>query len=159
MVRNRAVKEKSWLPGCLFGVLAQRDFPRPGLPSAAEESDTFGEDLRIGLEAGLVSPVGSGRGFCPSVIKMLIYEYRCTFLTKHRSRHSMTSQTNRQGRSEMKATLMSHIAFCVRDIDKSLAFYRDVLGMEVVFDQVQDTTSGSLPNVYKMVVKPAGRCT
>lgn len=49
----------------------------------------------------------------------------------------------------MKATGMSHIAFCVRDIDKSLAFYRDVLGMEVVFDQVQDTTNGTLPTVYQ----------
>ena len=49
----------------------------------------------------------------------------------------------------MDATGISHIAVCVRDLDKSLAFYRDILGMEVVFDQVQDTTSGGLPHVYQ----------
>ena len=49
----------------------------------------------------------------------------------------------------MDATGISHIAVCVRDLDKSLAFYRDILGMEVVFDQVQDTTTGGLPHVYK----------
>ena len=49
----------------------------------------------------------------------------------------------------MNATMMSHIAFCVKDIDQSLAFYRDILGMEVVFDQVQDTTGGTRPNVYQ----------
>ena len=51
----------------------------------------------------------------------------------------------------MDATGISHIAVCVRDLDKSLAFYRDILGMEVVFDQVQDTTTGGLPHVYKQV--------
>ena len=49
----------------------------------------------------------------------------------------------------MEASAVSHIAFCVRDIEKSLGFYRDILGMEVVFEQVQDTTQGGLPNVYK----------
>ncbi len=49
----------------------------------------------------------------------------------------------------MDATGISHIAVCVRDLDKSLAFYRDILGMEVVFDQVQDTTTGGLPHVYQ----------
>ena len=49
----------------------------------------------------------------------------------------------------MDASGISHIAFCVRDLDKSLSFYRDILGMEVVFDQVQDTTSGGLPHVYQ----------
>ena len=49
----------------------------------------------------------------------------------------------------MEASSISHIAFCVRDVEKSLAFYRDVLGMKVTFDQLQDTTSGSLPNVYQ----------
>ena len=51
----------------------------------------------------------------------------------------------------MNATGISHIAVCVRDLDKSLAFYRDILGMEVVFDQVQDTTTGGLPHVYQHV--------
>ncbi len=49
----------------------------------------------------------------------------------------------------MEANAVSHIAVCVRDMEKSLAFYRDTLGMEVVFDQVQDTTQGGLPHVYK----------
>jgi catechol 2,3-dioxygenase-like lactoylglutathione lyase family enzyme len=48
----------------------------------------------------------------------------------------------------MEASMVSHIAVCVRDLDKSLAFYRDILGMRVDFDQVQDTTTGGLPSVY-----------
>jgi catechol 2,3-dioxygenase-like lactoylglutathione lyase family enzyme len=34
-------------------------------------------------------------------------------------------------------------------MDKSLAFYRDILGMKVTLDQVQDTTRGGLPHVYQ----------
>ncbi len=49
----------------------------------------------------------------------------------------------------MDATGVSHIAICVRDLDKSLAFYRDVLGMRVTMDEVQDTTRGGLPSVYE----------
>ena len=49
----------------------------------------------------------------------------------------------------MDAIGVSHIAICVRDLDKSLAFYRDILGMRVTLDQVQDTTTGGLPHVYK----------
>ena len=48
----------------------------------------------------------------------------------------------------MDATGVSHIAICVQDVDKSLAFYRDILGMRVTLDQVQDTTAGGLPHVY-----------
>ena len=48
----------------------------------------------------------------------------------------------------MEASMVSHIAICVRDLDKSLGFYRDILGMRVDFDQVQDTTTGGLPSVY-----------
>lgn len=48
----------------------------------------------------------------------------------------------------MEATGVSHIAFCVKDIEASLAFYRDILGMQVTLDQVQDTTAGGLPHVY-----------
>ena len=44
---------------------------------------------------------------------------------------------------------MGYIAFCVSDIEKSLEFYRDILGMKVIFDQVQDTTRGGLPSVYE----------
>lgn len=32
-------------------------------------------------------------------------------------------------------TALAHTGFTVRDLDRSLAFYRDVLGMEVVFAQ------------------------
>ncbi len=49
----------------------------------------------------------------------------------------------------MDASAVSHIAFCVSDIEQSLSFYRDALGMEVIFDQVQDTTRGGLPHVYQ----------
>ena len=49
----------------------------------------------------------------------------------------------------MDTTGVSHIAICVRDMDKSLAFYRDILGMKVTMDEVQDTTQGGLPSVYK----------
>ena len=50
----------------------------------------------------------------------------------------------------MDATGISHIAICVRDLDKSLAFYRDILGMRVAADRIQDTTTGGLPYVYKL---------
>ena len=49
----------------------------------------------------------------------------------------------------MDATGVSHIAVCVRDMDKSLAFYRDILGMKVIKDEVQDTSQGGLPHTYK----------
>ena len=48
----------------------------------------------------------------------------------------------------MDATGVSHMAMCVQDVEKSLAFYRDILGMRVTLDQVQDTTAGGLPHVY-----------
>ena len=48
----------------------------------------------------------------------------------------------------MDATGVSHIAICVRDIDKSLEFYCDTLGMIVGYDRIQDTTTGGLPHVY-----------
>jgi lactoylglutathione lyase len=32
-------------------------------------------------------------------------------------------------------TALAHTGFTVRDLDRSLSFYRDVLGMEVVFEQ------------------------
>lgn len=49
----------------------------------------------------------------------------------------------------MEATGVSHVAICVRDLDKSLEFYRDILGMKVLADRVQDTTTGGLPHVHK----------
>ena len=49
----------------------------------------------------------------------------------------------------MKARAISHIAVCVRDLDKSLVFYRDILGMTVAMDAIQDTRGGSRTQTYK----------
>ena len=48
----------------------------------------------------------------------------------------------------MNSSGVSHIAVCVRDLDESLKFYRDTLGMTVTVDRVQDTSTGGLPHVY-----------
>ena len=49
----------------------------------------------------------------------------------------------------MEATGISHIAVCVRDMDKALAFYRDILGMKITKDEIQDTSTGGLTHTYK----------
>lgn len=49
----------------------------------------------------------------------------------------------------MKTRGVSHIAVGVRDMDKSLAFYRDLLGFEVVRDEIQPTRGTVLPALYK----------
>ncbi len=49
----------------------------------------------------------------------------------------------------MEVKSVSHIAVCVRDMDKSLAFYRDILGMKVTKDEIQDTSTGGLTHTYK----------
>jgi|TARA_B100000809_G_scaffold5302_1_gene5393 catechol 2,3-dioxygenase-like lactoylglutathione lyase family enzyme len=49
----------------------------------------------------------------------------------------------------MEATGISHIAVCVRDMDKALAFYRDILGMKVKKDFIEDTSTGGLTHTYK----------
>ena len=56
----------------------------------------------------------------------------------------------------MDAIGMSHIAICVRDMDKSLGFYRDILGMEVTFDGPTDPTEGGRPTTTSTPAKPAG---
>jgi catechol 2,3-dioxygenase-like lactoylglutathione lyase family enzyme len=43
---------------------------------------------------------------------------------------------------------MSHVAICVRNLERSLAFYRDLIGMQAVKDEVQDTSTGGLPHLY-----------
>lgn len=48
----------------------------------------------------------------------------------------------------MEATGISHIAVCVRDMDKALAFYRDILGMTVKKDFIEDTSTGGLTHTY-----------
>ena len=49
----------------------------------------------------------------------------------------------------MEATGISHIAVCVRDMDKSLVFYRDILGMRISKDEIEDTSTGGLTHTYK----------
>ncbi|MBI2322648.1 MAG: VOC family protein [Chloroflexi bacterium] len=47
----------------------------------------------------------------------------------------------------------SHVAMCVSDLDRSLAFYRDLLGLRVIKDELQDTSRASrgdgLPYLYR----------
>jgi catechol 2,3-dioxygenase-like lactoylglutathione lyase family enzyme len=46
----------------------------------------------------------------------------------------------------MDASAISHIAICTRHMEKSLAFYRDILGMKVLFDGLSTiASSGMLP--------------
>ncbi len=49
----------------------------------------------------------------------------------------------------MKTTGVSHIALGVRDMERSLSFYRDTLGFEVVRDEVQPTKGTVLPALYR----------
>jgi lactoylglutathione lyase len=44
---------------------------------------------------------------------------------------------------------MSHVALCVRNIERTLKFYRDLLGFQVVKDALQDTRTGGLPHLYR----------
>jgi catechol 2,3-dioxygenase-like lactoylglutathione lyase family enzyme len=44
---------------------------------------------------------------------------------------------------------MSHVAICVRNLERTLAFYRDLLGFQVVKDTLQDTRTGGLPHLYR----------
>ena len=48
----------------------------------------------------------------------------------------------------MDATRISHIGLCVRDMDKSLEFYRDILGMKVTADGPTDPTEGGRAHNY-----------
>ncbi|MGE3540847.1 MAG: VOC family protein [Candidatus Tectimicrobiota bacterium] len=49
----------------------------------------------------------------------------------------------------IQAAAISHIAVCVRSMDRSLQFYRDILGFQVTKDAVQDTSQGGLPHLYQ----------
>src|SRR5712664_4747438 len=57
--------------------------------------------------------------------------------------------TGKKGGEIMPALGMSHVSFCVRDMEKSLAFYQEALGFRVLTDRRQETTTGGLPHVYK----------
>ena len=42
----------------------------------------------------------------------------------------------------MDADKISHIGICVRNMEESLKFYRDALGMEVLGEKITDITEG-----------------
>jgi len=50
--------------------------------------------------------------------------------------------------ASIQASAISHVALCVRDLERSLQFYRDGLGFQVTKDEVQDTSRGGLPHLY-----------
>ena len=43
----------------------------------------------------------------------------------------------------MEATCVTHIGICVRDMGKSLSFYRDILGMTIIGEKLTEPTEGS----------------
>ena len=49
----------------------------------------------------------------------------------------------------MEATGVTHIGICVSDMDMSLAFYRDALGMKVLGDRATDPSEGGRLHNYK----------
>ena len=55
----------------------------------------------------------------------------------------------------MEATCVTHIGICVRDMDRSLAFYRDILGMKVLGDRMTDPTEGGRLHNYRRERRPA----
>jgi catechol 2,3-dioxygenase-like lactoylglutathione lyase family enzyme len=57
----------------------------------------------------------------------------------------------------MEASAISHIAICTRDMEKSLAFYRDILGMKVLFVGETDPTEGGRLHNYQQARKSRRR--
>jgi catechol 2,3-dioxygenase-like lactoylglutathione lyase family enzyme len=57
----------------------------------------------------------------------------------------------------MEASAVSHIAICTRDMEKSLAFYRDILGMRVLFDGATDPMEGGRLQNYQQARKSRRR--
>ena len=43
----------------------------------------------------------------------------------------------------MIATCVTHVGVCVRDMEESLKFYRDALGMTVIAEKITDITEGA----------------
>ena len=58
--------------------------------------------------------------------------------------HSVPQLTVNRSRSLilMKATCVTHVGVCVRDMGKSLKFYRDALGMKVIGEKITGITEG-----------------
>ncbi|MGH8067642.1 MAG: VOC family protein [Candidatus Entotheonellia bacterium] len=56
----------------------------------------------------------------------------------------------------MEASAISHIAICTRDMEKSLAFYRDILGLKVLYGTPASATSQ--PSVEKEIINLACGC-
>jgi lactoylglutathione lyase len=50
---------------------------------------------------------------------------------------------------DIAISAISHIAICVRDLERSLRFYRDALGLRVDKDELQSTRTGGLPYLYR----------
>ena len=50
--------------------------------------------------------------------------------------------------ASIQASAISHVALCVRNLERSLQFYRDGLSFQVTKDEVQDTSRGGLPHLY-----------
>ena len=57
----------------------------------------------------------------------------------------------------MPALGMSHVAFCVRDIEQSLAFYRDALGFRVRTTVFRRPPPVACPTSISIGVPPGGR--
>jgi catechol 2,3-dioxygenase-like lactoylglutathione lyase family enzyme len=57
----------------------------------------------------------------------------------------------------MEASAISHVAICSRDVEKSLTFYRDMLGMHVLFDGPTDPTEGGRTHNYEQARKSRRR--
>src|SRR5215475_13449911 len=69
----------------------------------------------------------------------------------HNQRLRSAKQVLGQGAYIMEASVISHLAICTRDMEKSLAFYRDMLGMKVLVDGPTDPTEGGRTHNYQQV--------
>ena len=61
------------------------------------------------------------------------------------------------GNLVMEATCVTHVGVCVRDMEKSLAFYRDALGMKVLGEKTTNPSEGGQQGgPYKITDASAG---
>jgi glyoxylase I family protein len=47
-----------------------------------------------------------------------------------------------------RPSAISHVGLCVRDLERSLRFYRDIVGLRVTKDEAQDVSGGFSPHLY-----------